>query len=218
MDLFWPVHRLSSDMQGNASLMDTDRRERLSSTSTYCICISVCVFGCSCMMDTCQELVWLPAFLSTYVSLFAYWPSAKTSHLCVCVFVWARTAGSGVLTWVCVTDLPRTSQFWSGLFRLAASCQQWMLDEPCFRAWNYAEHKQTRLGAARACVKLKPAVVSWPHWGEPGTKLFVNIPDTGKLLLWSNYFQTAQLGFTGKLKACIVCLHGGLFIPTLPAT
>lgn len=25
MDFFWPIHRLSSDMQGEISLMDTDR-------------------------------------------------------------------------------------------------------------------------------------------------------------------------------------------------
>lgn len=82
MDFFWPVHRLSSNMQGNISLMDVDRiqgsligpvrRECVSSTSR--LPHVVCIFGCSCMLrqkDTCHELVWPPAFVPTYVSLFA---------------------------------------------------------------------------------------------------------------------------------------------------
>lgn len=136
--------------------------------------------------------------------------------MCVCVCV--RTAGRGVLTWVCVTDLPRTSQPWSGLFRLAASCQRWMLDERCLRGWA-------------ACQSLEPRAVLTDTSGCPRVHVWnwrLRAGGVCPILAFCRIgSKVAQLPPASpvrlnkpleSLKACMVCLHGGLFISALPAT
>lgn len=100
MDVFWPVHRLSSNTQGNISLMDAGkiqgsliepvRRECVSSTSRHPHV--VCIFGCSCMMrqkDTRHELVRPPAFVPHMCHCLPVSPLLRLlMRLCKCVYVY----------------------------------------------------------------------------------------------------------------------------------